>query len=337
MFRHSILPQAYLGLAIGVAICSMPIPVRAQDDSVTERLDRLERDLNMLQRQVYRGAPTPGSGDSGLAANDEIRLQQLDQQMRDLTGRVEEFSNQVTQLRQRLEQVNSDMEVRASGAGGAPGQLAAAVPGEPPPGSVPPGRRPMPPGDGGSVAPDGGSMPPGSVVPGPRPIFGTLSPPGTAPPGMAPPRGDPPSLLDSGRPPEAGSALPDGSPIEQYNYAFGLLKQANYPGAEAALRAFLQQHPRDPMAGSAQYWLGETFYARQKYVEAATAFADGYKRYPKGPKAAEELYKLGMALGHANQKENACVAFAQLDRAFPNAAPAIREHAAAERKRLGCG
>ena len=69
---------------------------------------------------------------------------------------------------------------------------------------------------------------------------------------------------------------------------------------------------------------------------AATVFAEGYKRYPKGPKAAEELLKLGMALGHANQKQNACVALAQLDHDFPRPGAAIKERAAAEKKRLGC-
>jgi tol-pal system protein YbgF len=73
------------------------------------------------------------------------------------------------------------------------------------------------------------------------------------------------------------------------------LKQADYPAAEVALKAFVEQHPNDPMAGNAQYWLGETFYTRGRYAEAATAFAEGYKRWPKSSKAADELLKLGMS------------------------------------------
>ena len=53
-------------------------------------------------------------------------------------------------------------------------------------------------------------------------------------------------------------------------------------------------------------------------------------------KAADDLLKLAMSLGRANQKQNACVALAQLDHDFPKPAAAIREHAAAEKKRLGC-
>jgi tol-pal system protein YbgF len=137
------------------------------------------------------------------------------------------------------------------------------------------------------------------------------------------------------RPPSRG-ALPTGSASEQYDFAFGLLKQADYPAAEEALKHFIGQHPNDPLASSAHYWLGETYYARGRYAEAASIFADGYKRYPKGAKAADDLLKLGMSLARANQRQNACVALAQLDHDFPHSGSAIKERATAEKKRLGC-
>jgi tol-pal system protein YbgF len=181
-------------------------------------------------------------------------------------------------------------------------------------------------------------MRPGTAVPPPSgaapvglaPAFGTLTPPGA--PARAP---ELTSAAPAGRPPAAG-LLPSGSATGQYNEAFGLLKQANYPAAETAFKAFLEQHPKDPMAGNAQYWLGETYYTRNKYMEAASAFAEGYKRYPKSAKAADGLLKLGMSLARANQKQNACLALAQLDHDFPNPGAAIKQHAAAEKKRLGC-
>ena len=71
-------------------------------------------------------------------------------------------------------------------------------------------------------------------------------------------------------------------------------------------------------------------------MEAATAFAEGYKRYPKSPKAADGLLKLSMSLAHANQKQSACVALGQLDHDFPHPPASVRDRAAAEKKRLGC-
>jgi tol-pal system protein YbgF len=114
------------------------------------------------------------------------------------------------------------------------------------------------------------------------------------------------------------------------------LKQADYPAAEGAMRSFIREHPGTPLAGNAQYWLGETYYARGRYAEAASAFAAGFKNYPRGEKAPDDLLKLGMSLARANQKQNACIAFAQLDHAFPHPGAAIQERAAVERKRLGC-
>ena len=325
MCRLPILPRAAIGRCFGAvlavaAMMSLPATAQAQDRTLYDRLDRIERDLNMLQRQVYRGAPqSTAPGDPNAAAGTEVRMERLEEQMRSLTGRVEEIANGLAQLKQRIEQINTDIDVRL-------GQGAPAVSALPtPPLAGRPGR---------VVGTEpGGLMPPGTVVPppasgGPTPIFGTLTPPGSAP---------------AARPPEAPAApsapagsLPSGSAAEQFNYAFSLVKQANYPAAEAALRAFLQQHPNEPLAANAQFWLGETYFARNQFMEAASAFAEGYKRYPRGPKAAEELLRLGMSLARAEQKQNACVAFAQLDRDFPNSGAAIKGRATAEKRRLGC-
>ncbi len=338
-------------LAIAIAIAAAPLPATSQDRSVYERLDRIERDLNMMQRQVYRGAPAPMTGDPGAGMNAELRLDRIETQMRELTGRIEEYTNQTDRLRQRVEQINGDVESRFS-QGGPVGGVPSARPG-------PGGRQPATDTRGGNLgaaespydAPGGGSFgplagpapgalprgtvvpPPSGLPPGSPPGYGTLTPPGTPPGGGrgAPSGGPGGSDLAS-----AAGALPQGSATEQYNHAFGLLKQANYPAAEASLRAFVEQHPSDPMAGNAQYWLGETFYARGRFMEAASAFAEGYKRWPKSTKAPDDLLKLGMSLGRANQKQNACVALGQFDQAFPTAAGNIKQQAAAEKKRLGC-
>jgi tol-pal system protein YbgF len=341
MFRHSLLPCACFGVALGLAAALPTLPARGQDRSTLERLDRVERDLNMLQRQVYRGAPMPSpvSGDPAGAVNAELRMDRIESQMRDLTGRVEEVLNQVERLRQRLEQTGGDPESRLSQAPPGPGGFAAA---NPPPLSGPrqrsvglSGREP-PPGDmpAGSLIPPGGPqsaslVPPEPLLPpgGPSPITGTLTPPGVP---AGPPEVASAAVSPTTRP------LPSGSTSEQYNYAFGLLKQADYPAAETALKAFVEQHPNDTMAGNAQYWLGETYYTRGRFAEAAAAFAEGYKRYPKSSKAADELLKLGMSLARGNQKQNACVALAQLDHDFPTPGAAIKGRATSEKKRLGC-
>jgi tol-pal system protein YbgF len=134
----------------------------------------------------------------------------------------------------------------------------------------------------------------------------------------------------------ASIQLPGNTPQEQYDYATGLLQRGAYPEAELAFKAFVAQHPKDPLAGNAQYWLGETFYARSDYKNAQIAFAEGYQKYPKSPKAPDNLLKLGMSLGQTGDKTNACVAFKQLAKQFPNASAAIKDRAARAQQRYGC-
>ena len=129
MFRQSLLPRACLTLALGLTL-SYP-PAWGQERSAYERLDRLERDLNMLQRHVYRGAPAPMYAPDGAASvNAQLRMDRLEAEMRDLTGRVEEYANRLEQLRRRVEPLNGEAEPRF-GPGSGPasqGPVAAAIP-----------------------------------------------------------------------------------------------------------------------------------------------------------------------------------------------------------------
>jgi tol-pal system protein YbgF len=278
-----------------------------------DRLDRLERDMNMLQRQVYRGtspggAPVPMSpADTQAAVNSEVRFGQIDDQMRNITGQIEEITNGLAQMKRRLDTLQSDIDQRLTalehGQGG--GAIAAA---------------------------------PGAGAADPR-ALAAATPPKGAGANPAEPASQSGVLGQIGGEQVAARAAPpptNATPQEQYNYAFGLLREANYPAAEQSLRAFVQQHPNDPLAGNAQYWLGETYYVRQDYTNAAAVFAEGYQKYPKGGKAPDNLLKLGMALGQLGQKSNACRAFARLDRDFPGAPGNVKERAADEKKRLAC-
>src|ERR1051326_43408 len=170
MFRHSLLPCTCFGVALGIA-AALPMPAYTQDRSTYDRLDRLERDLNMLQRQVYRGgpAPVPGGGDPGVAMSAELRMDRIETQMRELTGRVEEFMNQHDHLRQRVEQGGGDPDTRLSQM--PPGSGGYAAGGPPPPPRPRGSTRPRPEFPAPSAMAGGPFMPPGP------PDAGPLAPP----------------------------------------------------------------------------------------------------------------------------------------------------------------
>ena len=133
------------------------------------------------------------------------------------------------------------------------------------------------------------------------------------------------------------AALPAGTPKAQYNYAYGLLMKRDLPKAEAALKAFLANHPKHELADNATFWLGETHYTRKNYQEAIRVYYDAYKKYPKGNKAPAVLLKLGMSLATIGEKESACSAYDELAKSHPKASPRILGNAARARKSLGCG
>ncbi len=113
MIRRSILSHARTTALLMLFVMAAPTPsAQSQDRTMQDRLDRLERDLSMLQRQVYHGSGgTSFVAGSGGAVEAELRMDRIEAQMRELTGRVEDAANGVEQLRRRLEQINSDIDV----------------------------------------------------------------------------------------------------------------------------------------------------------------------------------------------------------------------------------
>jgi len=306
-------------VASGPAAAQSGAEMRALSDQV----ERLQRELNVLQRNVYQGQPgrpTAGAGaalpgEAGRIADLQVRLDDMDARISQLVGQIEETNHRIATMEQRFERFSSDLDMRfneLSGAQSGAPQAAA------PAGAV--ATRPQP------AAPSGAGDP--SQSPSTSGTLGTLSAGAAA----APPR----AAASQPSPALQGAALPDGTPDDQYKYAFGLLSRADYPGAERALSAFVEKHPTHSLAGNAQYWLGESFYARNDFNAAARAFALGYQKYPKSAKAPDNLLKLGLSLGNLNKPKEACQSYALLKRDFPKAPAELLRRADGEQKRLRC-
>ena len=307
--------------AFGVNVYFLAVPAAAQStQQVLDRMGRLERSVQDLQAKVYGGSGAAGGAPMApqAAAQFEIRLQQLEQEVRSLTGAVEEFTFNLRRLEAQFERSQSDLEMRL--------QM----------------------GESGAMADEN------MVAEGAAPTPATTTPTVTqAPvqrrsivvqgvPTSAPAASASGATIAAAAPPVAVTApggatvLPQGEPAADYNNAYALLQRADYSGAERAFNAFLAGHPNDPLAGNAQYWLAETFYVRENYHQAAVHFAEGYKNYPTGPKAAANLLKLGMSLGRLGKKGEACASLNELGRRFPDAPGNVQQYARTERQRLGC-
>ena len=294
--------------------------------ALVDQIDRLRRDVDVLQRQLARGAPPPaatggvatGGGNlpTTFIEQTDARFGDLDTQLRDLTGRVEELSFKINQLSERMDKLVGDVDFRlgALERGGAP-----------------------PPAPGAAAAPaPAGRAPSASEAPVPagqsRMVLVPGGPTGAAPQGAAP----------APQTQSAAVTLPAGSPEAQYEFAYAQLLQAqreqgDFGRAESALKAFVAANPTHRLAGNAQYWLGETYYVRRDYQNAAVAFAEGFQKYPNSEKAPDNLLKLGMTMGQLNQKPKACGTLGELERRYPQASASIKQATQREKQRLGCG
>jgi tol-pal system protein YbgF len=134
---------------------------------------------------------------------------------------------------------------------------------------------------------------------------------------------------------EQVSLQPVDSPDVLYKTANEALLRRQFPEAETGFRNFLEKYPEHSLAGSAQFWLGETFYVQGDTRQAAQNFLAAYKKYPKSRRAPDSLLKLGMSLNKMGQKDQACAALNSVGTEFPRAVEA-KKRATAEYKRAGC-
>lgn len=180
----------------------------------------------------------------------------------------------------------------------------------------------------------GRPLPPDPNAPPPPPAAPEPTPQQAAP--KAAPGPGPVTSGQVASAPAASVSLPDGTPKQQYEFAFDFLKRQDYPRAESALRQFLKGHPKDPLAGNAQYWLGETYYVRGDFQQAAVEFMAGYQNYPKTNKGPDNLLKLGMSMSQLKQTQGACTALSRIGKDYPDAPAAVLKQAQGERTKLKC-
>ena len=157
---------------------------------------------------------------------------------------------------------------------------------------------------------------------------------GTRPPGPA--SAGPSAPSSSGPAPQAAAAS-TASADELYHTAFKMFQDGDYAGAERDFRAFVQRYPKHVLAPNAQYWLGESYYARRDYQNAMTAFAEGYKVYKASAKGPDNLLKLGMTLAVLGRKSDACSVFSRFTQDYPRATDLQKRRVDQERQRNNCG
>ena len=300
-WAQRILPLCLCGF-VGIAlVVPVAVPASAQSNDVLNRIKRIENDVDTLNRAVYKGEkpPTPiADGASGEAdALLQNRMNQIEKDVRALTGKFEEQDHATRQLQQKIDMLEARLN--------APQPQAAAT--------NPAIQQPMNNTDTNVIPPTMADGTPAVIAPSPV-------------------AADDPALNVTGA--ETGAAATDAAGL--YEQGFGQIKAQQYPQAETSFSEFIKKYPTHALAPNALYWLGETYYVRGEFDKASRTFAEAYQKYPNGPKGADNLLKLGLSLAGKGEKDNACLALGQLKKEYPKGPEPVLKRGEQEMKTLGC-
>jgi len=269
----------------------------------------------------------------------EIRLQQAEDQMRQLNGRIEEMSYQLLQMQETIRKAQADNEIRfqmlEKKNGGAAATTGA--------GTIKKSEADTPPADGQSddvakviETPQGAdaNRPAQNSNLGPPPAqLGSIQFDQNGQP-----IGGNVNANDIGSaPPAAGDQTASlGNEGDTYKAAYGHVLSGDYAVAEKEFRQYLGSYPDSARSSDANFWLGEALYSQGKYNDAATTFVNAYKKYGTSEKAPEMLLKLGMSLAALDNKDTACATLHEVTKKYPKASKPVVTKVASEEKRLAC-
>ena len=258
------------------------------------------------------------------------RINRLEAQMRTLTGQIEELEFRLRQLQDQLQraQADSDFRFRELQGDGTSFQLptqrssAPALPNPPP-----------------SAQALGDQLNQPVTLAAPAPAVGGATQPldlSALARGASPTPQLPAGELASTGSPLLISITPTGDPGRDYQRGYDLILSGDYFGAEEAFRQFLIAYPSDQLAADAQFWIGESYFARGQYREAADEFLAGYKAYAESAKGPETLLKLGLSLAGLGERDAACSTYAAVIKQYPQASNSLRQRVVSEQAVAAC-
>jgi tol-pal system protein YbgF len=332
------------GLIVFITVVFSETEIAAQStnlEGIVSKLNRLERDIQMLNRNYYKGdkktkvgirmEPAKNTPDSAYIIRMEDRFTELKSELQSTTNLAESINHNLDEIKGRLDKLTGDISfrldrlekglalpgvVQEGNAGGSP-----TVSSLPNVASV----EQISPSTGGPIMSSGK----------PR-VLGQISEENVSAVQRGLPSAMQPGLTSPQTKSVKKSLLPKGSPSSQYRYALLILQKTNYAKAELAFKEFIQKYPKNKLTPNARYWLGETFYVRENYRDAAEAFLLGYQQSFQGPKAPDTLLKLGMSLANLNKKQDACATFNKLSKDFPDVSVNIKRTLKRQVGRAGC-
>ena len=307
----------------------MRMPSRST--SLLSRSSRLSRVL--LAMLLLAFGSTAGPAVAQDAAEVSVRVNRMENQIRQLSGQIEQLQFENRRLTDQLKRFQEDVDFRLNERGGArsPAPAGSTSPGTTGPGAPPQNlQRPRQSNTPG-VTPGASNTPPVAGIidnggPGsgqPLDVSGGRQPPGGA-------------LAPAGRTGASVAATAPGTPRQAYDLAYSSITTRQYEDAEMGFRQFLQSHPRDRLVPAATFWLGESYFRRNRHKDAAEQYLKVTTDHSRAAIAPDAMLKLGMSLNALGAREQACATYAQLAVKYPEASQTVKNGVDRERQRARC-
>lgn len=289
-----------------------------------DRLDRLERDLNVMQKQFYKTGSTSSnkfSRSSNIpqeSGNSEIesRVLLIEEQMRDLNGRIEEAQFVSKQVLEKLDQINKDIDFRLS-------QMEKS-------GNIKTDK------DGIEQITDSINDEKLDIDKSKKEVPTDFSKSTPLNEQIKKPDNKGNIKTKEIEEPLDKKEMETSQRKAQYEAIIEKIKANNLDEAQNKLEEFISKNGDDPLVGNAYYWLGEVHFSKKQYEKAAIKYLKGYKQFAKGKRAPDSLYKLSVSLGNLKKINEACNTLDKLFDRFPDMQTNIRNGAQKQYKQLGC-
>jgi len=306
----------------------------ADNQNVSEILEKIQRDIKTLEKAVYSNSSelinnNQTISNSNLNANSEdvltrhlLKLSEIESQFQKLTNRFEEINFKLDKLSNRLSKIQADNQIRFQDLESVVSTTKNNINTDNQLSSVP--------------KTDEKNILPGSSQPQ---DLGTISYKDTETSNTSQQIQSvetTASIVTETFQSEEKILPQDLNPEKQYEFATSFLKVGDYSTAERAFREFVKSNSDHELAGSAQYWYAETFRIRQLYTDAASAYLEGYQKYPKGKKAPINLLKLGVSMVQIGEKDQGCKMINGVELQYPDANQSVLQKAKYESKKFEC-
>ncbi len=270
---------AVSAIALATSLLIAPAAAQRRQPTPEQRIDRLERQVRQVQRQVFpKGQPadTAGFSDAPAATQESVsnlnnRIDAIERQLADILRHSEENGNRVSIMEAELARLRADQEQRLRA-------LETATPaGEP-----------------ATQEEETFEAPPAA----PRPKVE---------------RGNDEVLSE----PVIETGSSSGDPAEDaYDQGYRLWNSGKYDAAIQSLQAFTKKYPNHRRTSWAYNLAGRAMLDKGQPRAAAEALLANYRRDPKGERAQDSLFYLGQALMRLGQRGQACKAYAELEEVY---------------------